>query len=142
MMISFGSDEAIASCSVDVTEEISIAVFTRRLESLLDCASSSTGEWTLKWSETISTYGEPDWVRKVLCDKISSVNSDSGETIGVLKLKRRSVKSGFAKVRLVPAEDSLQIVCRHTSAQGLKSVWKSTLMRLKPQHGSGKESGT
>src|SRR5690606_34058042 len=56
----------------------------------------------------------------------------TGETVGVLKIKRRSVSAGHAKVRIAPTEDALQVIARHTSAQGLKAVWKSVLHRLQP----------
>lgn len=138
MVVSFATDEAISEASVEVDEEISIAVFTRRMESLLDCGTRTEGvaEWVLKYSSHLSDYGSVEEVRRLLCDKIAALNGETGETIGVLKIKRRSVTAGHAKVRLVPAEDSLQLVCRHTTAQGLKAVWKSVLWRLKPLHGT------
>jgi hypothetical protein len=144
MAVSFSSDEAVSEASVEVSPEISIATFTSRMESLLDCGAKSDGaaEWTLKWADRVSRYGSVEEVRRLLCDKIASIDGSTGETVGVLKLKRRSVEAGYARVRLVPTEDSLQIVCRHQSAQGLKSVWKSVLWRLSPQYGSGhKEDG-
>lgn len=147
MVVLFTTNEAISEASVSVAEDISIAVFTRRMESLLNYGTKTDGtkaediktdnvEWVLKWADKISRYGTPEEVRRLLCDKIVALDGQTGETIGVLKIKRRSVNAGYAKVRLVPAEDSLQLVCRHTTAQGLKAVWKSVLWRLKPQHGS------
>jgi hypothetical protein len=121
-----------------VAEEVSIAVFTRRMESLLDCGTKTDGasasEWVLKYSAPISSFGSVEEVRRLLCDKIASLDAETGETIGVLKVRRRSVQAGHAKVRLVPADDSLQLVCRHQTAQGLKAVWKSVLWRLRPQY--------
>lgn len=148
MIVSFATNEAISECSVEVAEAISLPVFTRRLESLLDCgakisetASGASGaEWTLKWSDRISRYGDDERVRCLLCDKIAQIDGETGETIGVLKIKRRSVKAGHAKIRLVPKEDSLQVICRHSSAQGLKAVWKSVLWRLRPQYGGSSEN--
>jgi len=136
MIVSFATDEAISEASVEVAEEISIAVFTRRMESLLDCGAKTDGasEWVLKYSAPISMFGSVKEVRRLLCDKIASLDGQTGETIGVLKIKRRSVNAGHAKVRLVPAEDSLQLICRHQTAQGLKAVWKSVLWRLRPQY--------
>ena len=138
MVVAFGSDAAISEASVEVAEEISIAVFTRRMESLLDCGTQTEGaaEWVLKYSSRLSDYGSVEEVRRLLCDKIAALNGENGETIGVLKIKRRSVNAGHAKVRIVPTDDSLQLVCRHTTAQGLKAVWKSVLWRLKPLHGT------
>lgn len=133
MIISFATDETISAASVEVTEEISIPVFTQRMESLLDCGSKAdAAEWVLKYSTNISSYGPIDEIRRLLCDKIASHNNQSGETVGVLKIKRRSVSMGHAKIRLVPIDDSLQLIIRHHSAQGLKSVWKSVLHRLQP----------
>jgi hypothetical protein len=138
MIVSFASDEAISEASVEVADDISIAVFTSRMESLIDCGAKTEGaaEWVLKYSTTISEYGSAGEVRRLLCDKIAALDGATGETIGVLKIKRRSVSAGYAKVRLVPADDSLQLVCRHTTAQGLKAIWKSVLWRLKPLHGT------
>jgi len=137
MTVSFATNEAISEVSVEVASDISLPVFTKRLESLLDCgAKSDSLEWTLKWSDKISRYGEIEQVRRLLCDKVASMDGENGETVGVLKIKRRSVKSGHAKIRLVPGDDSLQVVCRHTNAQGLKAVWKSVLWRLRPQYSS------
>ncbi len=136
MVVVFATDAAISECTVEVAEEISLVTFTGRLEILLDCGGKPTGEdWVLKFSAKISTYGDPTQVRRLLCDKIASLDGVTGETIGVMKIKRRSVEKGHAKVRLVPAEDSLQLVVRHQSAQGLKAVWKSCLWRLSPQFG-------
>ena len=71
---------------------------------------------------------------------IGSTPSSSARTVvGVMKLKRKSVKAGYAKVRLVEAEDSIQVICRHQTAQGLKAVWKSLLWRIQPQHGTPTE---
>jgi hypothetical protein len=138
MIINFASDAAIAEASVEVDESISIPVFTRRLESLLDCSvPSEAAEWVLKYSAPLSLYSEsPQQAVSLLCDKIASIDPASGEVIGVLKIKRRSVTAGHAKVRIVPNSDSLQLICRHTSGQGLKAVWKSVLWRLRPQHGA------
>jgi hypothetical protein len=138
MIVAFGTDEAISEASVQVAENISIAVFTRRMESLLDCGTQTEGaaEWVLKYSAPISSFGSVEEVRRLLCDKIASLDAETGETIGVLKIKRRSVNAGHAKIRIVPMDDSLQLVCRHTTAQGLKAVWKSVLWRLKPLHGT------
>jgi len=137
MVVAFGSDAAIAEASVEVSEDISITAFSRRMESLLDCGAKSEGlEWVMKFACRMSEYGTADEVRRLLCDKIASIDGLTGETIGVLKIKRRSVNAGHAKIRLVPNEDSLQLVVRHSSAQGLKAVWKSVLWRLKPQHGT------
>jgi len=140
MKVSFATDDVVSEASVEVREDISISVFSRRMESLLDCGAHSEGqEWVLKWADRISRYGDPALVRRLLCDKIASIDGRTGETIGVLKIKRRSVKAGHAKIRLVPAEDSLQVVCRHSSAQGLKAVWKSVLWRLRPQYPARKK---
>lgn len=138
MIVEFATDSAITEASVAVDQTISISIFSTRMEVLLDCGAKTDGatEWVLKFSALISTYGLADEVRRLLCDKIASLNGKTGETIGVMKIKRRSVNSGHAKIRLVPEEDSMQVVCRHTTAQGLKSVWKSVLWRLKPQHGA------
>jgi hypothetical protein len=142
MSISFATNGAISEASVEVAEEISIVMFTRRMESLLDCGAKTDGasEWVLKYSAPISQYGTVEQSRRLLCDKIAELNAETGETIGVLKIKRRSVNAGHAKIRLVPADNSLQLVCRHTTAQGLKAVWKSALWRLQPQFGSKKRT--
>lgn len=140
MIINFESDGSVSQASVEVTEDINILIFTRRLESLLDCGAKSNGsdEWVLKFATRMSEYGEVSHVRRLLCDKIASLDVVTGETVGVLKIKRRAVTAGHAKVRLVPAEDSLQLIARHQTAQGLKAVWKSVLWRLRPQHGAPK----
>lgn len=135
MTVAFATDAAVSECAVDVAEGISLVAFTRRMESLLDCgAQSESAEWILKFSCRMSDYGSADAVRRLLCDKIASLDSASGETVGVMKIKRRSVQAGYAKVRLVPAEDSIQLIVRHSTAQGLKAVWKSVLWRLRPQY--------
>lgn len=136
MVVEFASSEAISIATVTLDEAISLPVFTRRMESLLDCGSKAEAavEWVMKFACRISAYGTPEKVRQLLCDKVASLDSSTGETVGVLKIKRRAVGAGHAKVRLVPAEDSLQVVCRHGSAQGLKAVWKSVLWRLRPQY--------
>lgn len=138
MRVAFASDAPTTSATVEVTPIISIVRFSRRLESLLDCGAPSEGaaEWVLKYSASISAYGDAAEVRRLLCDKVASLDPGTGETVGVMKLKRRSVAAGYAKVRILPATDSLQLVCRHQTAQGLKAVWKSVLWRLKPQHGT------
>ncbi len=140
MIVEFATDSAITEASVAVDQEISIAQFSMRMESLLDCGTKTEGaaEWVLKFSAPISNYGSTDEVRRLLCDKIASLNPD-GETVGVLKIKRRSVNSGHAKIRISPAEDLFQLVCRHITAQGLKSVWKSVLWRLSPQRGEAED---
>jgi len=136
MKVSFASDDAVSEASVEVSENISIAVFSRRMESLLDCgANNGAAEWELKWANRISLYGTPEEVRRLLCDKVVSLDSQTGETVGVLKLRRRSIDSGHASVKMVPAEDSIQVICRHQNAQGLKAVWKSIFHRLDPQYG-------
>lgn len=138
MFVSFDTDAATAAATVEVDPSISIVVFSNRLESLLDCGGKSdvaATEWVLKFSARVSSYGTVAEVRRLLCDKVASLDAQTGETVGVLKLKRRSVSAGYAKVRILPAEDSLQIVCRHQTPQGLKAVWKSVLWRLSPQHG-------
>lgn len=140
MAVAFATDAAVSECAVDVAEGISLVAFTRRMESLLDCgAQSESAEWILKFSCRMSDYGSADAVRRLLCDKIASLDSVSGETVGVMKIKRRSVQAGYAKVRLVPAEDSIQLIVRHATAQGLKAVWKSVLWRLRPQYPTAPE---
>jgi hypothetical protein len=144
MTVAFATDATVSEASVEVAEDISLPVFTRRLESLLDCGAKSEGaaEWVMKFSCRISGYGSAEEVRRILCDKVASLNANTGETIGVLKIKRRSVDAGHAKVRILPLEDSLQLIVRHTNAQGLKAVWKSVLWRLKPQYGQPKDKPT
>lgn len=144
MTVAFATDAAVSECAVDVAEGISLVAFTRRMESILDCGAQSeskseSAEWILKFSCRISDYGSADAVRRLLCDKIASLDSVTGETVGVMKIKRRSVQAGYAKVRLVPAEDSLQLIVRHSTAQGLKAVWKSVLWRLRPQYPAAPE---
>lgn len=136
MIIKFASDASVSEASVEVAEDISLALFTRRLESLLDCSvkSEDESEWVLKYSARLSRYvKEPAEAIQLLCDKIASIDPETGEVVGVLKIKRRSVLAGHAKIRILPEEDSLQLICRHTSGQGLKSVWKSVFWRLNPQ---------
>ena len=44
---------------VAVDQEISLVVLSRRLECLLDCGTNSIKDgWTLKYSSTISKYGD------------------------------------------------------------------------------------
>ena len=143
MLIKFASTEEVTSASLEVDKDISLPLLAGRLESLLDCGAATKTpdtEWILKYSTAISKHGTAKEVIAVLCDRISSV-SETGETIGVMKIKRRSISEGHAKIRVVPAEDSLQIICRHTSAQGLKAVFKSLLWRLRPQYGSKEKDG-
>lgn len=143
MSVNFETDQPVTAVSVEVEESISLVSFTARLESVLDCGAKAEGatEWVLKFSAPLSNYGQPDVVRRLLCDKVASLDASTGETIGVLKIKRRSVAVGHAKVRLVPAENLLQVVARHSTAQGLKSVWKSVLWRLRPQYPSNGGKG-
>lgn len=141
MIVQFASDEDISEAVVAVDQEISLAVLSRRLECLLDCGTNSIKDgWTLKYSSTIQKYGgDAKAIAAKLCDRISSIDPSSGEVIGVMKIKRRSVSKGHAKIRILPKEDSLQIICRHQSSQGLKAVWKSVLWRLDPQYGKNEK---
>lgn len=139
MRISFSAAEPVAEATIEVLSSISLVTFTQRVERLLDLGAKSDGtEWIIKFSCRMSDYGSPEEVRRLLCDQIAQLDGQTGETVGVLKIKRRSVDAGHAKVRLVPAEDLLQVVVRHLTAQGLKAVWKSVLWRLRPQYGAPK----
>ena len=128
--VEFASDEPVSSAVVSVAPSVSVSDFARLLEQALDCWASGEGEWVLKWADRISKHGSPDKVRLALCDRIASLDAETGETVGALKRKRRSVSKGYGTVRLVPAQDSLQIILRHPSAEGLKALWKSVLHRL------------
>lgn len=128
--VRFESDDAVTPAVVTVSKDISIPAFAHQFERLLDCWAPGNGEWVLKWSDRISKYGSLGKVRLALCDRIVKLDPETGETVGALKRKRRSIKQGHGTVRLVPAEDSLQLVLRHPSAQGLKALWKSVFHRL------------
>lgn len=143
MSVHFEADCAVSPAIVEVEPSISIAKFTPRLESLLDCGDRSykprneQEQWTIKFAAKISTYhSDHREVVRLICDRISSITDD--ETIGVMKIKRRGVKVGHARVRIVPSEDSLQVTARHQTSDGLKAVWKSVFWRLDPQFGEHK----
>ncbi len=132
MDVRFESDAPISSAVVSVTASVSLTHFAEQFERLLDCyaPTKESGEWVLKWAAPISRYGAVSKIRLALCDRIVKLDAETGETVGALKRRRRSVKQGHGTVRLVPAEDSLQLVLRHPNAQGLKALWKSVFHRL------------
>lgn len=147
MEVAFAEAAGHSPATVQVHEEISLAVFGRRMESLLDCAAATNADsrqWVLKLCLKASTYGGADESIRALCDKVVERTTD-GATVGVMKLKRRSVARGHATVRIDPQADAIQIVMRHPTAEGLKALWKSVLWRLHPQYpkaGGGKSAAT
>lgn len=132
MVVSFATDDATSNCTVEVSPNIDINVFGARIEEILDCAGiAPEGAMNvLKWSSRVSDFGTFETVRSSLCDKIAKI--DRNETVGVMKIRRRGIETGHAKVRLLRDEDSLQVVVRHTSCQGLKAVWKSVVHKMCP----------
>jgi len=132
MDVLFKSDAPISSAVVSVAPTVSLTHFAEQFERLLDCYAPTKdgGEWVLKWAAPISRYGAVAKIRIALCDRIVSLDAETGVTVGALKRKRRSVKQGHGTVRIVPKEDSLQLVLRHPNAQGLKALWKSVFHRL------------
>ena len=130
VVVSFESDDLIAKAVVSVAKEAKLAEIAPELEQILDCFAPGEGEWVIKLADKISRYGKTEDVRIALCDRVILLDPETGETVGALKRKRRSVKLGYGSVRLVPQENTLQLVLRHPSAQGLKALWKSVFFRI------------
>jgi hypothetical protein len=143
MEVLFASDTPISPASVFIDKDISLAIFTKRLESFLDCGqsgykpTSEADQWKLKYADKLSRlHSDAKEVVRLLCDRITTMNDK--EIIGVMKIKRRGVKSGHASIRIVPKEDSLEAIFRHQTSSGLKAIWKSAFWRLDPQYAKPK----
>ncbi len=129
--IEFGSSEVISSAQVWVHPgTASLAQMNQAFERLIDCyAPGEGGECVLKY--TFSTQGIcPGAVQLNMFDRISKLDSHTGETVGTFKRKRKSILLGYGTLRFRPNQKQLQVVLRHPSAQGVKALWKSCECRL------------
>lgn len=134
MMVEFADNSTTPECSVSVEKGISLATLTKRLERLLAFGAEAPGEWVLKYSTQLTNYGGYEHCVQSLCDQIVETDPDEMVTIGVMKIKRKSVKHGHASVKLDEAKNLLALIIRHGNAQGLLSLWKSVFWRLAPQY--------
>lgn len=132
--IQFDSDAATGAAVVSVADDVNLKLLAKVMEQLLDCWAPGQGEWVLKWSDANKKYGSLQEIQLALCDRIVTIEAD-GTTIGAFKRKRKSVVLGHGTVAI--SRDSFQVILRHTSAQGLKALWKSVFSRLDRIKGRG-----
>ncbi len=136
MSVEFADGSETPEATVKVAPGISLALLTKRLERLLAFGvADAPGEWVLKYSDFVAELGGYEACVDCLCDKIVSSKPQEKLTIGVLKLKRRSVKHGHANVKIDGKRGVVSFIIRHANAQGLCSLWKSIFLRLDPQFG-------
>jgi len=130
-IVAFADNLPTTGANVYVKNPISLYEFTSKLESLIAYNAGGDGrESVVKFSDTISNYGEPNHLIKKLLDQITTLDNENHITIGLMQIKRRSISRGVAKIKIDKRADLFQVVIRHRSANGTMSVWKSLVNRL------------
>lgn len=117
-------------------EELSLTRYVTRMDAILNCCISAQVETVVKYNTPITT-SKSEHIRLHLFDSIVSYDDETGEMVGVLRLRHRSAKHGLARLRLHPTEKpnemNLQVVIRHHHPQGVKGLLHSVLSRVNPQ---------